>query len=56
VERNRAEVSVAPLMMRLGADLASIAPGPAAAVVRLTRQDRIARDIAGGQHDKRPSP
>jgi short-subunit dehydrogenase len=56
VERNRAEVTVAPLTMRIGAELASIAPGPAAAVMRLTRGDRIAHEIAGGQLGKRPDP
>jgi short-subunit dehydrogenase len=54
VERNRAEVSVAPLMLRLGANMASVAPGPSALVTRVTRGDRIAKSIASGQLDKRP--
>jgi short-subunit dehydrogenase len=56
VERNRPEVNVAPLLLRLGADFAAIAPGPASAVTRLARGDRIARAIASGQLDKRPAP
>jgi short-subunit dehydrogenase len=55
VERNRAEVSVAPLALRVGADIASLAPGLAAWFTRLTRGDRIATSLAAGQLDKRPS-
>jgi short-subunit dehydrogenase len=56
VQRNRAEVEVAPLALRLGANLATVAPALAARTVRLTGGDRIARQLAAGQTDKRPSP
>lgn len=56
VERNRAEVTVAPLPMRLGADLASVAPGAAEALQRLLGGARVARELADGQRDKRPPP
>jgi short-subunit dehydrogenase len=53
IERNRAEVQVAPLSLRLGATFASIAPQVAAAGSRLMGSDRIASDLAAGQRDKR---
>jgi short-subunit dehydrogenase len=53
IERNRAEVQVAPLSLRLGATLAGIAPQLAAAGSRLMGSDRIASDLAAGQRDKR---
>jgi short-subunit dehydrogenase len=53
VERNRAEVEVAPLGLRLGAALASLAPGPAAAVSERLGGAKIARALAEGQVDKR---
>jgi short-subunit dehydrogenase len=53
VERNRAEIEVAPLGLRLGTSFASLAPGPAATVSRLLGSERIARDLAVGQSDKR---
>jgi len=54
VERNRAEVSVAPLPLRLGASFASVAPATAAAFSRLAGGDRIADALASAQVDKRP--
>jgi short-subunit dehydrogenase len=54
VERNRAEVDVAPLTLRLGATLASVAPELAAAVTRLGRGDRLASALASGQRGKLP--
>lgn len=54
VERNRAEVAVAPLGLRLGAGFASVLPSVASAVTRLTGGDQLARDLAAGQVDKRP--
>lgn len=54
VERNRAEVAVAPLGLRLGAALASVAPGPASVVARLGGSHRIATALAAGQTSKRP--
>jgi short-subunit dehydrogenase len=53
IERNRAEVFVAPAPLRLGAALAGAAPQLAAAASRLMGSDRVAADIARGQVDKR---
>jgi short-subunit dehydrogenase len=53
IERNRAEVQVAPLALRLGATFAGMAPQLAAAGSRLMGSDRIASDLAAGQRDKR---
>jgi short-subunit dehydrogenase len=55
VEHNRPEVSVAPGFLKLGADVASVAPGLAATVARLTGGDRLARAFSAGQLDKRPA-
>jgi len=54
VERNRAEVTVAPLSLRLGADFASVAPAFSARAQRLLGGGKVARDISSGQRDKRP--
>ncbi|MGH2842970.1 MAG: SDR family NAD(P)-dependent oxidoreductase [Solirubrobacteraceae bacterium] len=54
IERNRAEVTVAPLGLRLGADIASVAPGLSARVQRLAGGRRIARQLAARQAQKRP--
>lgn len=54
VERNRAEVAVAPLGLRLGASFATVLPSVAATVTRLTGGDRVAHDLAAGQAEKRP--
>lgn len=53
VERNRAEVDVAPLGLRLGAGFASVAPAIAASVQRKIGGGRVASDLAAGQVDKR---
>jgi len=53
IERNRAEVDVAPLPLRAGAALASIAPGFAATVTRVTGGDELAVTIAAGQRGER---
>jgi short-subunit dehydrogenase len=53
IERNRAEVEVAPATLRLGATFASVAPQTAAAASRLMGSDRIATELAAGQRDKR---
>jgi short-subunit dehydrogenase len=53
VERNRAEVEVAPLGLRLGAGVGSVAPGLAATVSRRVGSDKLAAAIAEGQVDKR---
>lgn len=54
IERNRIEVTVAPLPMRLGADIASVAPGLSARFQRLMGGARIARKVSAGQIGKRP--
>jgi short-subunit dehydrogenase len=53
VERNRAEVEVAPLGLRVGAVFASVAPELAAGVSRKMGSDKIASDLATGQRAKR---
>jgi short-subunit dehydrogenase len=53
VQRNRAEVDVAPLGLRFGASFASVAPEFAAAVSRRLGSEKIATDVASGQRDKR---
>lgn len=53
VERNIAEVDVAPLGMRLGARLGGVAPVLSAAVQRRAGGPRISRGLADGQRDKR---
>jgi short-subunit dehydrogenase len=54
VEHNRAEVTVAPLAMRIGTDIASVAPGVSAAFQRFLGADRTANKLADSQLDKRP--
>jgi NAD(P)-dependent dehydrogenase (short-subunit alcohol dehydrogenase family) len=53
VERNRAEIDVAPLGLRLGAAFAQLAPGLAATVTRLAGSDRLAAEFSAAQIDKR---
>ena len=53
IDRNRAEVVVAPLSMRAGATIGGAAPMLASAVTRLLGSERIAAEIAAGQRDKR---
>jgi hypothetical protein len=53
IERNRAEVDVAPLALSVGASLSSVAPGLAAAVSRRMGSHDIAAALARGQTDKR---
>jgi uncharacterized protein len=53
IDRNRAEVVVAPLPIRIGAAIAGAAPGVAGAVSRRLGSERIAAAIAAGQRDKR---
>ncbi|HTU86831.1 MAG TPA: SDR family NAD(P)-dependent oxidoreductase [Solirubrobacteraceae bacterium] len=49
VERNRAEVEVAPIPLRLGTAVASVAPGLSAAVSRRLGSEAIAARIVAGQ-------
>ena len=53
IEHDRLEVDVAPLGVRLGAALASLAPGPVGRVNRLLGADRVADELAAGQRDRR---
>jgi uncharacterized protein len=55
IERNRGEVSVAPLGVRLGANVAAVAPGLAAAAQRLMGSTKIAERFAERQASKRPA-
>ena len=53
IERNRAEIDVAPLALRAGTVFASLAPELAAQGARLLGSDDIAHKVAGRQRDKR---
>jgi len=53
IQRNRAELEVAPVGLRLGASFAGLAPEFAARASRLMGGDRIASDLAAGQTEKR---
>ena len=53
IEHDRGEVNVAPLTLRAGAALASVAPGIAAALGRRLGSEKIVSDLAVGQRDKR---
>jgi short-subunit dehydrogenase len=53
IERNRAEIDVAPLGMRAGALFAGAAPGVSAAVQRRLGGSKIAAQFERGQRDKR---
>lgn len=51
IERDRAEVEVAPLGLRLGTAVAAVAPGLSAAVSRRLGSERIAARIVAGQRE-----
>lgn len=53
IDRNRAEVEVAPLPLRLGASIGGLAPQTAATLSRLMGGEKVASDLAAGQRDKR---
>jgi short-subunit dehydrogenase len=53
IERNRAEVDVAPFPLRLGTIFAGVAPGIAATFTRKTGNDKLAASIAASQRAKR---
>jgi short-subunit dehydrogenase len=53
IERDRAEVDVAPLSMRLGALFAGLAPKPAASIARRLGSEDIAQAMETAQLDKR---
>jgi short-subunit dehydrogenase len=52
IERNRAEIDVAPAVLRFGASFASVAPALAAAASRRFGGQRIALEHVEGQRDK----
>lgn len=51
VERDRGEVEVAPLFLRLGSSLASVAPGVASRISRRMGGEKVALDVAAAQRD-----
>jgi short-subunit dehydrogenase len=53
IERNRGEVDVAPMALRLGTVFGSIAPESAARVTRRIGGDDVIKQLAAGQLDKR---
>jgi uncharacterized protein len=53
IERNRGEVDVAPMSLRLGSAFSGIAPELAATVTRKTGSDRIAHQLADSHRAKR---
>jgi len=53
IERDCAEIEVAPAMLRAGAAFGGLAPALAAAVGRRMGGEKIAADLAAGQTDKR---
>jgi short-subunit dehydrogenase len=53
IERNRGEIDVAPLAMRLGSAFSGLAPATSAWVARRAGSDKIASEMAAGQSDKR---
>jgi short-subunit dehydrogenase len=53
IERNRGEVDVAPVALKLGATISGIAPELSAAVTRKAGGDEIAAQFQAGQLDKR---
>jgi short-subunit dehydrogenase len=54
IERNRGEVSVAPIGVRIGANIASVFPDLSAAAQRLMGSEKVANRVAEGQLEKRP--
>jgi hypothetical protein len=53
IVRNRGEVDVAPVPMRLGAMFAGLAPGVASAVTRATGGEKVGDQFGAGQRSKR---
>ena len=53
IEEDRAELDVAPPQLRLGAAVASVAPGFAARASRRMGSRKLAAELAEGQADKR---
>jgi short-subunit dehydrogenase len=53
IERNKAELDVAPLTLRAGALFAAVAPGISARTQRLAGGDKISGELASRQSEKR---
>jgi short-subunit dehydrogenase len=53
IERDSAEIEVAPLALRAGTALAALAPGPIGAIQRKLGAQKTADAISAGQLDKR---
>ncbi len=53
IERNRGEVDVAPLTLRLGSTFSGIAPEISATVTRKMGGDKLTASLAAGQREKR---
>ena len=53
IERDLAEIDVAPLGLRLGATLGGLIPGPALGIQRRLGGDKVAAGMAEGQRSKR---
>ena len=53
IERNRGEIDVAPVPLRLGAGIAGLAPELAATVTRASGGERVADQFGAGQRSKR---
>jgi len=53
IERNRGEVDVAPMTLRLGSAFSGLAPEIAASATRISGADRLADRLADGQRDIR---
>jgi short-subunit dehydrogenase len=53
IEHDRGEIDVAPLSLRIGSAFSGIAPELAATITRKTGGEKIAGQLAAGQHSKR---
>jgi short-subunit dehydrogenase len=53
IERNRAEVEIAPLALRAGTAFASLAPELAARLARVMGSEKIAREVSASQREMR---
>ncbi len=53
IERNRAEVEVAPVGLRVAASFAGVAPQLAATLSRRIGGEKVASNLAAAQTDKR---
>jgi hypothetical protein len=53
IERNRGEVDVAPIGMRVGTTLGGVAPRLSESITQRLGGDAIAKQMAAGQRSKR---